>query len=138
MKEIKQRSDCPISFTLDFIGDKWTLLILRDIMLYDKSSYNEFLKSDEKIATNILADRLEMLQNCGFIMGKTSVDKKSRTVYSMTEKAIDLVPLIIEYNIWGAKYNSTGNPGIMDEILADKNGTIEKFQNKLRNCDLSK
>ena len=132
MKEIKKRSGCPVSFSLDFIGDKWTLLILRDMMLAGKSTYGEFLSSEEKIATNILADRLSMLETHGFLTKQVAEDKKSKFTYSMTEKAIDLVPILLELISWGAKYNGRGDINILQEFEFDKTGTIAKFQHKLR------
>lgn len=109
MKEIKARSACPVSFSLDFLGDKWTLLILRDVIVHDKSTYNEFLRSDEKIATNILADRLAMLDKHGFLTKEVSEEKRSSTTYKVTDKTIDLIPVIMELNLWGAKYNPCGD-----------------------------
>lgn len=132
MKEIKLRSDCPISFSLDFIGDKWALLILRDIIFADKSTYGEFASSKEKIATNILADRLYMLETNGFLNKQVGEDKKSKFTYSMTEKGIELVPLIMELTIWGSKYNPPGNTNLLKELKKNKAGTIRSYQDRLR------
>ena len=133
MKEIKQRSDCPLSYTLDFFGDKWSLLIIRDMMLEEKSTYGDFLNSKEKIATNILADRLSMLEQNGFVTKQVAEDKKSKFVYTLTEKGIDLVPVVIEIGLWGSKYNP---PGIKNELMnalrEDREGTIRSIQNELR------
>lgn len=133
MKQINQRSNCPVSFSLDFLGDKWSLLIMRDMMLYNKFTYGEFLQSDEKISTNILADRLVVLEQNGFITRRVSTEKRNKIIYEMTEKAIDLVPIIMEYNIWGAKYNPTGDQGVLSELNKDKQKTIQKYQDKIRN-----
>jgi len=132
MKEITQRSNCPVSFSLDFLGDKWSLLIIRDMMIANKSTYGEFLQSDEKISTNILADRLVVLEQNGFITRSVSSEKKNRIIYRMTEKAIDLVPIIMEYNIWGAKYNPNGDHALLKELNEDKQKTILKYQEKIR------
>ena len=72
MKETAMRSDCPISCTLDVLGDKWSLLIMRDLLFFEKNSFGEFLLSDEKIARNILGDRLDDLLNKGFIVKEIS------------------------------------------------------------------
>lgn len=133
MKKVTQRSGCPLSFSLDFLGDKWSLLIIRDLMLYDKTTYGEFLQSDEKIATNILADRLATLEQNGFITRRISTEKKNKVIYGMTEKSIDLVPIIMEYNIWGAKYNPAGNEALLKELINDKQQVIKKYQDKIRN-----
>lgn len=137
MKEIIQRSTCPISFSLDFFGDKWSLLIIRDMMFSNKFTYGEFLQSDEKISTNILADRLVALEQNGFITRRISTEKKNKIIYSLTEKSIDLVPVIMEYNIWGAKYNPGGFEGLIKELTKNKQKTILKYQEKMRN-DLNK
>ena len=132
MKEITNRSDCPISYSLDFLGDKWTLLILRDIIFGGKSTYGEFLSSKEKMATNILADRLSMLESNGFLNKQIGEDKKSKFVYTMTEKGIELIPLIMELTIWGSKFNPPGNASLVKELKKNKTGTIKAYQDKLR------
>ncbi|MDJ1506065.1 helix-turn-helix domain-containing protein [Xanthocytophaga agilis] len=133
MKEIKTRSGCPVSYTLDFLGDKWTLLILRDMVISDKSTYGEFLASEEKIATNILADRLTTLEQYGFVTKKVSPDKKSKLLYNLTEKGIALVPIIMEMGIWGSVFNPPGlNKQLLDQLTTDKDGTIRNFQQKLK------
>jgi len=133
MKEIKQRSECPISYSLDILGDKWTLLILRDMIFNGKTSYGEFLQSAEKIATNILADRLAALHSQGLIDKKVAADKKSKFLYSMTEKGIGLIPTIMELTIWGAKFNPFGgNKALLKELKKDKEATISRYTDLLR------
>jgi DNA-binding HxlR family transcriptional regulator len=87
MKELKQRSTCPVSTSLDVLGDKWTLLILRDMVFAGKSTYGQFLLSGEKVATNILADRLAVLESQGILTKAVAADKKSKFTYRLTEKA---------------------------------------------------
>ncbi|QTE37606.1 helix-turn-helix domain-containing protein [Mucilaginibacter gossypii] len=106
MKKIKKRSACPISFSLDFLGDKWTLLIVRDILLNNKNTFGEFLQSAEGIATNVLTDRLKMLETEGFIM-KYPVPGKARVAYCLAERGIALIPIIMEMAIWGVSENNT-------------------------------
>jgi DNA-binding HxlR family transcriptional regulator len=133
MKLIKPRSGCPLSYTLDFFGDKWSLLILRDMALSDKSTYGEFLSSDEQIATNILADRLSMLETYGFVTKQVAVDKKSKFIYRLTEKGISLVPVILEIGLWGSTFNPPGlNPTLLKALQQDKEGTIRRIQENLR------
>lgn len=132
MKEIKQRSDCPISFSLDILGDKWTLLILRDMIFAGKTAYSEFLQAEEKIATNILADRLAMLYCQGLINKKVATDKKSKFLYSLTEKGIELLPAIMELTIWGAKYSPAGgNKDLLENLRKDKEQTIQTYRETL-------
>ena len=91
--------------------------------MHGKSTYGEFISSEEKIATNILADRLAMLEGYGFLTKSVGEDKKSKFVYGMTEKGIELVPVIMELSIWGSKFNPPGNPGLLRELRNDKEGT---------------
>lgn len=129
MKEIEQRSECPISYSLDILGDKWTLLILRDMMFANKSSYGEFLQSDEKIATNILADRLNLLESQGILDKNVASDKKSKYIYSLTEKGISLLPVIMELTIWGAAFNPFGgSETLLAKLKSDKEGTINQYR----------
>jgi DNA-binding HxlR family transcriptional regulator len=131
MKEIKSRSNCLVSASLDVLGDKWTLLILRDMLFADKSTYGEFLQSAEKIATNILADRLAILESQGLISKAVAADKKSKFTYRLTNKGIDLLPVIMEFTIWGSKYNlAAGDPALLQELAEDKEGTILKYQQR--------
>ncbi|MDY0086778.1 MAG: helix-turn-helix domain-containing protein, partial [Bacteroidales bacterium] len=101
----KKRSDCPISCSLDVFGDKWSLLIIRDIMLRSKMSYSEFLDSEEKIATNILVNRLKVLEEENILSKSVSPANRSKFIYRLTPKGIDLLPIVIEIMDWGAKYN---------------------------------
>lgn len=131
MKQITHRSDCPISFSLDYLGDKWTLLILRDLMFTEKSTYGEFLTSQEKIATNILADRLKVLEANGFITSTVSPEKRNKFIYRLTEKGIDLLPVIAELMIWGSKYDSYDVKDIIKSLENDKEATIKAIRQKL-------
>jgi DNA-binding HxlR family transcriptional regulator len=97
-----RRSDCPVNFAVETIGDKWSLVILRDIIFHGKHTYGEFLRSDEKIATNILANRLEYLEKEGLI-SKTPHDTDKRTdIYKISERGIELIPMLIEMIAWSA------------------------------------
>ena len=98
------RSFCPISSMLDVIGDRWSLLIVRDILMYDKHEYKEFLASPEKVATNILADRLKKLVKRGVIGEIPHPDSKSRKLYFALEPAKALLPVLGEMVIWADKY----------------------------------
>lgn len=94
------RSNCPISSALDIIGDKWSLLIIRDMMFSGKKTYSDFSSSSEKIATNILSNRLSMLEELGIIdKGKMEGNKKSN-IYSLTQKGKELLPIILEIADW--------------------------------------
>lgn len=104
METSKKRSDCPLSCSLDIFGDKWSLLIIRDLMFGNKCTYNDFLKSAEGIATNILATRLKGLEENGIIEKSAHPDSKAKILYRLTPKGIDLLPIIVEIYIWSDKY----------------------------------
>ena len=132
---IKKRSKCPISYTLDIVGDKWSLLIIRDLLLKDKCFYGDFLNSPEKMATNVLADRLKRLKYAGIITSKPGEDKKSKIEYMLTQKGMNLLPVILEIIAWGAKYdNDTGaSEDFVRRIRTDRNALMLEILEKLNN-----
>ena len=105
MRKIEKRSGCPISYTMDFFGVKWTFLILRDIALKGRCFYKEFLEAGEGIATNVLSDRLKMLETEGIIKSRKYEKLKTMKTYSLTEKGKALIPILIEIIIWGATFD---------------------------------
>ena len=98
------RSPCPIAGALDLLGDRWTLLVIRDVLFYEKRRFAEFLASPEGIATNILAERLERLEACGLIRPRRYQTRPPRVEYQPTQRARDLVPLLRELIRWGQKH----------------------------------
>lgn len=102
-KMAEKRSDCPVNFAVETIGDKWSLVIIRDIIFWGKRTYGELLKSDEKISTNILADRLAYLEREGIIRKEPLKTDKRKDLYIPTEQGLDLVPVMIEMIAWSAK-----------------------------------
>lgn len=105
VRERQRRSDCPISHALDLFGDKWTLLIVRDLLFKQKRRYGQFADSEEKIATNILADRLAGLEAEGFVTRQADPENGRQVVYALTSKALDLAPMLIEMILWSAKHD---------------------------------
>lgn len=103
------RSHCPINFVLETFGDKWTLLIVRDLMFKGKQTFGEFLESDEKISTNILADRLKRLEQHEIIEKTVAPDNRSSLLYSLTSKGTDLLPIMLEITAWSAKHDALTN-----------------------------
>ena len=104
VKSEQCRSDCPIAYALDFVGDKWTLLVLRDLMLAHKRHFQEFLGSKEQIASNILASRLKLLKRTGLVTRADDPEHGRRVIYTPTAKALELLPTMLELLHWGAKY----------------------------------
>ena len=95
------RSGCPISSTLDVVGDKWSLLIIRDMLVKHKKTFKEISDSDERIAPSILSARLKLLESYKLIFRTKMPDNKKENIYLLTEKGIRLTPIIIEFSLWG-------------------------------------
>jgi DNA-binding HxlR family transcriptional regulator len=123
----KKRSDCPISCSLDIWGDKWSLLIIRDLMFAKQCTYGDFLKSPEGIATNILASRLQVLEENKIIEKLDHPDSKAKVLYRLTKKGIDLLPILIEIHLWAEKYFSipADKKAMMKEVKKDKAAFIK-------------
>ena len=102
---MKLRSHCPTNFGLEHFGDKWSLLIVRDLMFKGKRHYNEFFESDERVSTSVLGDRLKSLEERGIISRSKDDIKKSRIKYSLTKKGIALLPLMVEIIVWSGEYD---------------------------------
>ena len=101
----QRRSDCPINFALETFGDPWSLLIIRDIVYFGKKTYGEFLASEEGIAPNILALRLAHLEQQGLLVKKLYEKDKRKEEYVLTEKGLDLIPILVEMATWSIKHN---------------------------------
>lgn len=119
---------CPVVFSLDIFGDKWSLVILRDVLLGDKSHFREFLASEERIASNILSTRLETLIAEGLLSKESDPTNKSAAIYKPTQKALDLLPMLFELMRWGLMHNPNSditNP-VMSELTNDPAGLRSK------------
>lgn len=99
-----RRSECPINFALEMLGDPWSLLVVRDVVYFGKRTFGEFLRSDEGIARNILAARLEQLQERGILVKDPHPHDGRKDLYSLTERGLDLVPLLLAAATWGAEH----------------------------------
>jgi DNA-binding HxlR family transcriptional regulator len=100
----KHRSLCPINLSLEVFGDKWSLMIIRDMMFNGKRYFRELLQSEEKIASNILTDRLNLLEREGIIHKSEDPDHKQKIIYRLTQRGIDLLPILVEIGAWSLKY----------------------------------
>jgi DNA-binding HxlR family transcriptional regulator len=135
MKHTQQRrSDCPINFALEMFGDPWSLLIIRDIVYFGKKTYGEFLASEEGMATNILASRLARLEEQGILRKRPSVQDKRKEEYVLTEKGLDLIPVLVEMANWSAEYDpQTGAPAAwIDLMKADREKMIGLIRKTVR------
>jgi DNA-binding HxlR family transcriptional regulator len=130
----KKRSDCPLSCSLDIWGDKWSLLIIRDMMFLNKNTYGDFLKSDEGIATNILASRLQGLEESKIIEKLDHPGSKVKILYRLTQKGIDLLPILVEMYLWSDKYFTIpdGIRAMIEEGKKDKEGFIKSMSEELK------
>lgn len=133
----KIRSHCPINFYLETLGDKWALLILRDIIFRGKRTYGEFLKSEEGFATNILATRLELLENEGILESNSDPEDARKKHFSLTEKGLDLIPLIFEMILWSSKYDSKSEArhitNLVQMVRNDNRKISQKVIDRVRN-----
>lgn len=125
-----RRSECPISFALDLFGDRWTLLVVRDLAFKGKNSFSEFLASDEGIARNILSDRLASLKDGGFVDERPDPNDGRRSIYSLTEKGLTLIPVLVEMIVWSAQHDpDTGAPeAFVQEAQRDRAALIERLR----------
>ncbi len=114
----KRRSGCPVSVSLEVLGDRWSLLVIRDLMIRGFRTFRQFRESGEGISTNILAERLRNLEAAGIIQGEIKKEDRRRINYRLTEKGIDLAPVLLELLIWGARHESTAAPCALIEAMA--------------------
>ncbi|WP_347557854.1 helix-turn-helix domain-containing protein [Robbsia sp. KACC 23696] len=100
------RSHCAVNYGVEIFGDKWSLLIIRDIVFAGKKTYGEFLKSEEGIATNVLASRLSLLEEQGILARTPNPDDGRKDFYTLTEKGLDLIPVVLNIALWSAKHDA--------------------------------
>lgn len=130
---VQRRSDCPTNYGLEHFGDRWTLLIVREMLYFGKTHYGDFLLGEEGISTNILATRLKKMQADGLITSGHDADAR-RVRYALTDKGIDLVRIMVEINRWSGKYDpDTGMPAAyaariereFDTVVAEYRATAQ-------------
>jgi DNA-binding HxlR family transcriptional regulator len=130
------RSHCPVNFALEAFGDRWSLLILRDIIFRGKRTYGEFLKSEEGFATNILASRLEQLMDQGILVRDDDEADGRKGRYTLTEKGLDLIPVVFELMHWSAKHDPRSQaarlPRLMDLIRDDNRKISAKVREQVK------
>ena len=127
-RKAKRRSECPLNASVEMLGDRWSLLIIRDMMLREARSYKQFLQCYEGIATNILADRLRKLTAYGIIAAEPDPSDGRKLTYLLTAKGIDLAPVLTEMVLWAAAHEDTGNHALVQQMRQDK----EKFMAGVR------
>ena len=121
--ETAQRSGCPINLTLEVLGDRWSLIVIRDLMFGNRRHYRELQTlSEEGIATNILADRLRRLVECGLVTRADDPEHRQKAIYSLTEPAIQLVPLLVQMGAWGRRHLPASEELSIRAELLEKGG----------------
>ena len=128
------RSHCPTNYALEHFGDKWSLLIIRDLMFKGKRHYNEFFESDERVSTSVLGSRLKSLEETGIIKSGKDDIKKSRIKYSLTKKGIALLPLMIEMILWSGEFDLQTAAGkeFLNKAKNDRSVLISSIKQKLQ------
>jgi DNA-binding HxlR family transcriptional regulator len=112
------RSHCAVNYGVEIFGDRWSLLIIRDIAFNGKKTYGEFLKSEEGIATNVLASRLAFLEEQGILSRAPSADDRRKDFYTLTEKGLDLIPIVLNIVLWSAKHDPRSHARRAKGLLA--------------------
>jgi DNA-binding HxlR family transcriptional regulator len=133
--ETEQRSGCPINLTLEALGDKWSLVVIRDMMFGNQRHFRDMMaNSMEGIASNILASRLKRLTELGFISARPDPTHKQKVVYSLTEKSIQLVPLLAVIGAWGIRHTAVSEELSIRAELLEKGGPRlwDEFMDELR------
>lgn len=120
----ERRSGCPLNASVEMLGDRWSLLIIRDMMLRGFRTYKEFLSSHEGIATNILADRLVRLQAHGIVTTAADPSDARKQIYLLTKKGIDLAPVLAEMVLWAAAHEETGNQELVRQLRSGKEQVV--------------
>ncbi len=126
----KRRSGCPLNASIEMLGDRWSLLIIRDMMLRGSRTFKEFLGSYEKIATNILADRLRRLESYGIITAQPDPTDGRKLIYLLTPKGIDLAPVLTEMVLWAAAHERTANQALVCEMQKDKQAFLADIRQR--------
>ena len=133
------RSGCPINLALEVLGDRWSLIVIRDIMFGNRRHYGDLLRlSDEKIASNILANRLSRLVQTGLLSRTNNPAHKQKAIYSLTEASIQLVPLLAHMGSWGCRFTSPSRQLSVRALLLEEGGEPmwTAFMTELRSIHL--
>jgi len=133
----ERRSGCPLNASVEMLGDRWSLLIIRDMMLRGAHTYKEFLECYEGIATNILADRLRKLAAHGIITAEPDPADGRRLTYLLTAKGIDLAPVLTEMVLWAAAHEDTGNQALVRQMRDDKKKFLAGIRQRWANGHFS-
>ena len=129
-RKAKRRSECPLNASVEMLGDRWSLLIIRDMMLRGFRTYTEFMECYEGIATNILADRLRNLVAYGIVSTEPDPSDGRKLIYLLTAKGIDLAPVLTEMVLWAAAHEETGNQALVRLMRKDKENFLAEVRRR--------
>ncbi|HMU66922.1 MAG TPA: helix-turn-helix domain-containing protein [Cellvibrionaceae bacterium] len=136
MKRTDTKSHCPINFTLEILGDPWSLLVLRDMVFFGKQTFKEFLESSERITTSVLTSRLNNLEKHGIVLKQPHPSDQRSALYRLTEKGIGLVPVLLAMMEWGTRHDpaSAGHrkKALVNRIRAEQSAISREVQTTLR------
>jgi len=134
--KLDHRSGCPVAISLEVLGDGWSLLIIRDLMIRGLKTFKDFEQSGEKIATNILADRLRKLERAGIITARPDKLDGRRVNYHLTPKGIDLAPVLLELLIWGGRHEKNGLPApLIAKMETNRQEVLAEVRRRWREGD---
>ena len=133
-RNAKRRSECPLNASVEMLGDRWSLLIIRDMMLRGFRTYKEFMECYEGIATNVLADRLRKLIAYGIITSEPDPADGRKLIYSLTAKGINLAPVLTEMALWAAAHEDTGNQALVQQMREDKEKFLAGVRERWAHC----
>jgi DNA-binding HxlR family transcriptional regulator len=119
-----------LNASIEMLGDRWSLLIIRDMMVRGSRTFKEFLGADEGIATNMLADRLRRLEAHGIIASQPDPSDGRKLNYSLTAKGIDLAPVLTEMVLWAARHEETGNQALVYTLQTDRQRFLEQVRER--------
>ena len=132
----KRRSGCPVSISLELLGDRWSLLVVRDLMVRGLRTFKEFSESGEGIASNILADRLRRLEEVGVIETEAPEGDARRVHYRLTERGIDLAPVLLDLLVWAARHEATSAPSeLIDQMEHNRDAFLVEVRRRWRERD---
>jgi DNA-binding HxlR family transcriptional regulator len=133
MARVSKRSGCPVAASLDLFGDRWSLLIVRDLLFTDRRSFGDFMAAGEGIASNVLVERLERLQGAGIIEREYDPADRRRSMFVLTERGLDLAPVLVELVIWAARHEKTdAPPALVKQMKRDRVEFIAGLRARVR------
>jgi DNA-binding HxlR family transcriptional regulator len=132
----KRRSGCPVSISLDLLGDRWSLLVVRDMMIRGFRTFKEFQESGEGIATNILAERLSRLEKAGILTSQVDETDTRKLNYRLTEKGIELAPVLLELLVWGSRHgDSDANCALIEKMASNRKQILSEVRRRWQDQD---